>query len=181
MLRNGGILAVLIVGGLIAYRLFGWGSDVAELIQVEQHNKLVSQSNALVDPLTAATQSVDVIHDLLRNAVDMTTENRRGVLGLLEISGGVVSERVSKSRQAVADVALSEDTEAQALLTSADELLTMISGFIPVHNELTAKVLASGDYPPELPAEIDFKLSNLEADMADGVDSFSAAQVAFLE
>jgi hypothetical protein len=180
MRRILGILAFVLVAGFVVFRVVNWGAEVKDYVDTEQQKKLVRLSNSVVNPLNAATQSVEVQHDLLRRASDPTEEKHKGLVHLLEISGGTVPERIAKARVSIQTLDLPQGDEAKELLDETNALLNVYEGFVPVHTELAKKILASSNFSPELAAEVDQKLVDLEVQKNDAIEAFTKAQEKFL-
>jgi len=174
------ILAFLLIVGIGVYPLVNWGAKVKDYVDTEQQKKLVRLSDSVVNPLNAATQSVEVKHQLLRRASDPTEEKHKGLVLMLEISGNTVPENIAKARQSIQTLDLPQGDEVKELLDEANALLNVYEGFVPVHTELANKNLASSDFPPELTAEVDQKLVDLEVQKNDSIEAFTKVQEKFL-
>ncbi len=181
MKRLAGILAVILVFGGVIYRLFFWGMDVAEYVETEQRNETISFSNQVIDDLNHATDGVTTMHDVLRRASDPTSENHRGTVLLLELSDDLLTERLNTVRNSIDEIDASEQDNAQDFINAANILLNTYESFVPVHEDLTAKILASEDYPIALTQEVDATLGGLEGSMNNAIDAFTVAQTLFLE
>ncbi len=170
------VLAFLLIVGIGVYPLVNWGVEVKDYVDTEQQKKLVRLSNSVVNPLNAATQSVEVKHHLLRRASDSTEEKHKGLVLMLEISGDTVPESIAKARRSIQTLNLPQSDELKELLDEANALLNVYEGFVPMHTELANKILASSDFPPELTAEVDQKLVDLEVQKNDSIEAFTKAQ-----
>ena len=176
MRRILGILAFLLIAGFVVFRVVNWGAEVKDYVDTEQQKKLVRLSNSVVNPLNAATQSVEVKHHLLRRASDSTEEKHKGLVLMLEISGDTVPESIAKARRSIQTLNLPQSDELKELLDEANALLNVYEGFVPMHTELANRILASSDFPPELAAEVDQKLVDLEVQKNDATEAFTKAQ-----
>jgi hypothetical protein len=179
--RFAGVVGILLVVAGVVYRIFFWGADVIEMVETDQQNELVRLSNSIVDPLNATTDSVNLIHDLLRRASDPNSDNHSGTISLLEISGDVLPENIAKARSSMETVDVSDTDEAQALIEAANVLLNVYEGFVPVHADLSSKILSSKSIPSEQMREVDITLQGLENTMSNAIDAFSISQQMFLD
>lgn len=176
-----GILAVLVVGGFLIFRIFFWGAQVVDYVETGQQNELVSLSNSIVDVLAAATDAVEVTHDLLRRASNPDEEQHSGVLGLLSLSDTIVSDRISQARRVLDAIDLTENEEAAELVAAAKMLLDTYEAFVPLQGELRDEVLASTDFPPKLALQVDLKLTDLEVQQFSAIRDFTRVQETYLD
>lgn len=173
-------LAIVVFGGLIAFRVFNWGSDVKGYIDAQHHDEMVHISNVIVRPLNEATKSVDAQHSLLRRAADPMEKKRKGLIMLLGLSGDVVSDGVAEARKSVRGAELPSNPDVDELIKSANALLQTYEGFIPVHAELSQKILSAPELNAELTQAVRKTLADLETRKSESIKAFSRAQNKFL-
>lgn len=174
------VLAFVVFGGLVAFRVFNWGSDVKGYVDAEHRKDLVQISNTVVGSLNEATKSVEAMHALLRRATDPTENKRKGAVSLLGLSGNVVQNGIAEARKSVQDADLPSGEHIQELLNRASALLITYEGFIPVHSNLSKKILSASDLTLELTEEVRQTLVNLETQKTESIEAFTQAQHKFL-